>query len=128
MDALSELISLALYEDSGFGDITTDRLMCKSRIGSGIIVAKEPLVLSGMKVAERVFRTVDPEVKISSLFRDSDRIQAGDTVMNVTGDLKAMLKSERVALNFLQRLSGIATFTRSIVEHLDNEEVRVVDT
>ena len=128
MDALSELISLALYEDSGFGDITTAPLVCKAITGSGIIVAKEPLVLSGMKVAEQVFRTVDPEVKVSSLFRDSDRIQSGDTVMKVTGDLKAMLKSERVALNFLQRLSGIATFTRSIVEHLDNKEVRVVDT
>ena len=128
MDALSELISLALYEDSGFGDITTDRLMCPTGTGSGIIVAKEPLVLSGMKVAEQVFRTVDPDVQISSEFRDSDRIRSGDTVMKIKGGLTAMLKSERVALNFLQRLSGIASFTRSIVEHLDNREVRVVDT
>ena len=128
MDALSELISLALYEDSGFGDITTDRLMCPGNAGSGIIKAKEPLILSGMKVAEQVFRTVDPDVEIHSEFRDSDRIQNGDTIMKVKGGLKSMLKSERVALNFLQRLSGIATFTRSIVDHLDNKEVRVVDT
>lgn len=128
MDALSELISLALYEDSGFGDITTEPLICEFRTGTGVIKAKEPLVLSGMKVAEQVLRTVDPGVEIRSDFRDSDRIQTGDTVMKVTGDLKAMLKSERIALNFLQCLSGIATFTRSIVDHLDHQEVRVVDT
>jgi nicotinate-nucleotide pyrophosphorylase (carboxylating) len=102
--------------------------VCNSRTGTGIIKAKEPIVLSGMKVAEQVFRTVDPDVKIRSDFRNADRVRDGDTVMTVKGGLKSMLKSERVALNFLQRLSGIAAFTRSIVDHLDHQEVRVVDT
>ncbi|MFO7754163.1 MAG: carboxylating nicotinate-nucleotide diphosphorylase [Desulfobacteraceae bacterium] len=128
MDALTGLIALALYEDSGFGDITTDPLGCEGRTGTGIITAKEPLVLSGMKVAEQVFCTLDANAAVSSVFTDADSVKTGETVMKVSGSLAAMLKSERVALNFLQRLSGIATLTRSVIEHLDSREVRVVDT
>jgi len=129
MDTLTELIALSLFEDIGFGDITSDNLIDKERKGSGVIIAKEPLVLSGIDVALKVFKTVDPNMDVQLFFSDGDNLKKNDTLLEVKGNVISMLKSERVALNFLQRLSGIATHTRSIVDMLDkNMQVRIVDT
>jgi nicotinate-nucleotide pyrophosphorylase (carboxylating) len=129
MDTLTELIALALLEDSGFGDITSENLIDKNTEGFGVIIAKEPLVLSGMDIALKVFETVDPNMDIQLFFSDGDSLRKNDILLEVKGNIINMLKSERVALNFLQRLCGIATHTRSIVDCFDkNSKVRLVDT
>ena len=129
MDVLTELISLSFFEDSGFGDITTENLIDKNAVGRGVILAKESAILSGVDVASKVFKTLDSNIDIKLFFSDGDSLKKGDVILEVRGELVSMLKSERVALNFLQRLSGIATYTRAIVDKLDNKtKVRIVDT
>ena len=129
MDTLTELIALSLYEDIGFGDITSENLIDKNITGSGVIVAKEPLILSGVDVALKVFKIVDPNMDVQLFFSDGDSLQENDVLLEVKGNIVNMLKSERVALNFLQRLCGIATHTRYIVDRLDKKsKVRIVDT
>ncbi|MFC1856564.1 carboxylating nicotinate-nucleotide diphosphorylase [Thermodesulfobacteriota bacterium] len=128
MHAVQHLIDLALQEDIGPGDITTDNLVDRDLQGVALIIAKEALVIAGMAVAEQVFRSLDPEVRCQSEFRDGDAVQAGDVVLELAGSLQALLKGERTALNFLQHLSGIATTVRSYVEELHHKTVRLVDT
>ncbi len=129
MDTLTELIALSFFEDSGFGDITSDNLIEKDRTGLGVIIAKEPAIVSGLDVAVKVFKTLDPDIDIQLFFSDGDSIKKDDILLEVKGNLICMLKSERVALNFLQRLCGIATYTRSVVDKLDkNLKTRLLDT
>jgi len=128
MDMVDQIIRLALFEDSGLGDVTTESILPDCRSGKGIIVAKEDFVLAGINVARQVFSTVDPDLECRFYFKDGHQITSGDVILEVKGDLLAQLKGERVALNFLQRLSGIATLTRAFVDTLDNPNVRLVDT
>ncbi len=129
MDTLTKLIELAFFEDAGFGDITSENLLEKDRVGKGIIIAKEPLVVGGIDVAVKVFKTLDSDMNVKPFFSDGDDLEKGDTLLGVEGNLINMLKSERVALNFLQRLCGIATFTRSFAGAVDKDiQVRIVDT
>lgn len=125
---LEALIDLALQEDIGLGDITTETLVSPALKGIGRIVAKQPLVLAGLPVANRVFQKLDPETKISSSHADGDCLVPGDTVAVYEGTLRALLTGERTALNFLQRASGVATHTRHYVEHLGNPSIRLTDT
>ena len=125
---LEELIDLALKEDIGLGDITTDTLVSPVLKGQGRIVAKEPMVIAGLPVANRVFKKHDPEMKISTFHEDGDSLSAGDTVVVYEGGLRALLTGERTALNFLQRASGVATHTRRYVEHLGETTIRLTDT
>jgi len=125
---LAQLIDMALAEDIGTGDITTDYLVsCDSR-GRGIIIAKEDLVLAGLDIAKTVFQRLDPEVHLQSAYEDGAEIVRGETVLHLEGRLKALLTAERPALNFLQRLSGIATHVRTYVKALQHSRVRLVDT
>ncbi|MCD4720764.1 MAG: carboxylating nicotinate-nucleotide diphosphorylase [Desulfobacula sp.] len=128
MNTIENIIKLALFEDSGLGDITTECILSKSLPGIGVIVAKEPFVLAGIEVATRVFKLLDPDCELNSSFSDGDSIKKGEVFFKVHADLLSLLKGERVALNFLQRLSGIATLTRSYVEELSFENVRLTDT
>ncbi len=128
MNTIDNIIKLALFEDSGLGDLTTEAILSESFLGKGIIVAKEPFVLAGVDVAKRVFRLLDPDCECHIPFSDGDKIKNGDIFFKIQGDLLALLKGERVALNFMQRLSGIATLTRTYVEKLNNEKVRLTDT
>ena len=128
MDNLSRLIEAALSEDLGPGDVTTDALVARGLCGRGRITAKEPLVLAGLDVARRVFLAVDPELALHSDFVDGDRLDGGEAVLSVEGRLGSMLRAERSALNFLQRLSGIATQTRRFADVLKGTPVRLVDT
>ncbi|MCK5098730.1 MAG: carboxylating nicotinate-nucleotide diphosphorylase [Desulfobacteraceae bacterium] len=122
-------MSLSLFEDCGLGDITTENLIDKNVTGSGVIIAKEPAVLSGVDVASKVFKMLDPDIDIKLFFSNGDSLKKNDKILEVHGELLSMLKAERVALNFLQRLSGVATYTRSIVNSLDkNTKVKIVDT
>jgi len=125
---LTRLIDMALAEDIGTGDITTDYLVsCNSR-GRGIIVAKEDLVLAGLDIAKTVFQRLDPKIHLQSDYEDGAEIVCGETVLLLEGSLRALLTAERTALNFLQRLSGIATHVRTYVKALQHSRVRLVDT
>ena len=128
MNTIENIIKLALFEDSGLGDITTESILSQSFSGKGIIVAKESFILSGIEVAKKVFQLLDPDCRPVSAFCDGDYIEDGEIFFKIEADLLSLLKGERVALNFLQRLSGIATLTRSFVDELNFDNVRLTDT
>lgn len=125
---VDHLIDLAIAEDVGSGDITTNFLPDPLARGRGEIVAKEPVVLAGLEIAKKVFEKFEPAVGFSSDFRDGDRVSARDVIARVSGSMRTLLTGERTALNFLQRLSGIATNVRSYADELKNETIRLVDT
>ncbi|MBW2711216.1 MAG: carboxylating nicotinate-nucleotide diphosphorylase, partial [Deltaproteobacteria bacterium] len=128
MNSIQHLIEIALKEDIGPGDITTDNLIDPNLEGRGIIIAKEPLVVAGLEIVTRVFQHLDPNVILRSEYADGDTVEPGDTIADVEGRLRALLSGERTALNFLQRLSGVATFVRSHVNELAGKNSRLVDT
>lgn len=128
MDMIEQIITLALFEDSGLGDITSESILRHPRQGRGVIVAKQDCILAGTDAAQRTFQMLDPQVTLRFLFRDGDAVSKGDDVLQVDGDLLCLLKSERVALNFLQRLSGIATLTRKYVAAIKGSSTRLTDT
>ena len=128
MLSLNHLIDIALEEDIGNGDVTTDNLVSYSLQGKGLIVAKEPLVLAGIDVVRQVFSRLDPNIIFNSNYNDGDSLKGGEKVLGVEGKLRDLLKGERTALNFLQRLSGIATNVRGYVKTLGANKVRLVDT
>jgi len=126
--AIRRLIDLALDEDIGSGDITTDSLVPPGLTGRGFIKAKETLVLCGLEVAGEVFRRLDPGVRIHTPFGEGQKVSPGTRVLQAAGTLRGLLIAERTALNFLQRLSGIATNVRGYAEALGSRQVRLVDT
>lgn len=128
MYMLERLIDLALEEDIGPADITTENLVTEDALGTGEIVAKEPLIAAGLDIARKVFARLDPAVSWRAGCRDGDQVPVGATLVEMAGRLRALLSAERVALNFLQHLSGIATLTRSYTRNLGNDRVRLVDT
>ena len=127
---LREIVAHALAEDCGTGDVTTKALFPANVPASGTILAEEPegLVVAGLAVAVAVFSQVDTSLECTTHFADGDRIPAGATVLTVTGDGRSMLQGERVALNFLQRLSGIATLTAKFRDAVKGFKTRIVDT
>jgi len=128
MHSIDDLIEIALKEDIGPTDITTDNLVEPELEGIGVTIAKESLVVAGLEIAKRVFQSLDPEIVYKPEFKDGDTLEKGGTIFQVSGKLNALLKGERTALNFLQRLSGIATNVRSYVDKLEKYSVRLVDT
>ncbi len=128
MNFTQRLIELALDEDIGPGDITTENLVDPDLEGKGVITAKEPLVIAGLNVAKQVFERFDPEIIFRHGRKDGDMVKKGETVLEVKGKLRVLLLGERTALNFLQRLSGIATLVRSYADTLKGKNVRLVDT
>jgi nicotinate-nucleotide pyrophosphorylase (carboxylating) len=123
-----KLIGLALEEDIGPGDVTTNALIDPDRATTGIIFAKEPLILAGLHVAEQVFTNLDPGMSFDTTFQDGDRVENRDEILTVRGNCRAVLTGERTALNFLQRLSGISTLTRQYVDQVAGSKVRLTDT
>jgi nicotinate-nucleotide pyrophosphorylase (carboxylating) len=123
-----ETIDRALAEDLGKGDVTTEALIPGDRRGAGFIVAKNEGILAGINVAKQVFHRVDPELRVEILLEDGARVKAGSKVAEVSGSIASILKAERVALNFLQRLSGIASETNRYVEAVGGLPVRIMDT
>ncbi len=128
MDDIDQLIYTALREDIGSGDITTENLIASHSAGSATIVAKEDLTICGFDVVERVFQQLDPDVKLTPAFKDGDTVLRHQTVLTIAGRLKALLSGERTALNFMQRLSGIASLTRKYVRLIHSSPVRLTDT
>ena len=121
-------IDIALREDIGDGDVTTDFFVDKNRQATARIVARERAILAGAETAAEVFRRIDPAIEVAISHKDGSEINAGDSAMELRGAARSILKAERVALNFLQRLSGIATMTHKFVEAAANEHVKILDT
>lgn len=128
MLGLDSVIENALKEDIHTGDITTLAVVTEGRKASARLIAKEPLVLAGIKVAERTFHLLDPSICFKAGFADGDRLVQGDLIAEVSGDAAQLLQGERVALNFLQRLCGVATLTSRYVEAVKGTSARIVDT
>jgi len=121
-------IAAALKEDIGKGDITTEFFVPDTLQARGRIVVHEPAVIAGTKAAAEIFRKVDPATDVQIVHADSDAVVAGDIVIEVRGLARSILKAERVALNFLQRLCGIATLTRQFVDAVGNHPAKILDT
>jgi nicotinate-nucleotide pyrophosphorylase (carboxylating) len=128
MHHLNRLIDLALEEDIGTGDITTESLIPPDAEGQAKIVAKEALVLAGLAVARAVFLRLDPSLSFDAPHADGASLPPGACLLNVSGRLAPLLTGERTALNFLQRLSGIATHVRRFVDAMPAAAIRLVDT
>lgn len=122
------LIDLALEEDAGLGDVTSRAIFPSRHRSRAVIEAKQELVICGLEVAARVFARVDPALRVKLLAADGARVKRGARVLDVRGPTAALLTAERTALNFLQRLSGIATLARRHAEAVAGTGVRVVDT
>jgi len=125
---IEEIVDRALAEDLGGGDVTTEALIPGDQQGTASIVAKAEGVLAGIEVAKRVFHRVDSELKVDILVEDGGRVKPGDIVARVEGKVASILKAERVALNFLQSLSGIASETNRYIEAIKGLPVRIMDT
>jgi nicotinate-nucleotide pyrophosphorylase (carboxylating) len=121
-------IAAALKEDIGKGDITTEFFVPEALHASGRIVAHESAVVAGTGTAAEIFRKVDPVTDIQIVRQDGEAVVAGDIVIEVRGFARSILKAERVALNFLQRLCGIATLTRQFVDAVGNHPAKILDT
>lgn len=128
MSLLSRIIEFALAEDIHTGDITTDTVVPPGRSGRARLIAKEPMVLAGLDVARQVFLAVDPSLRFTPRAADGDQLAVGTVMAEVEGDAASLLKGERVALNFLQRLCGIATVTSRYVAAVAGTGARIVDT
>mgnify|MGYP000854583996 FL=1 len=126
--AVGRLIELALDEDLGRGDVTSEAIFGSHESAQAIILAKSELVLSGLDVAMAVFQSVDARLSTTPLFPDGSSIHPHTQVMRIEGPLRSILAAERTALNFLQRLSGIATLTRRYVHAVAGTSARIVDT
>ena len=121
-------IAAALKEDIGTGDITTEFFVPDSLYASGRIVAQEKAIVAGSGAAAEVFRKFDPSIDVQIIRGDGTEVAAGDVIIEVRGLAHSILKTERVALNFLQRLCGIATLTRQFVDAVGNHSVKILDT
>ncbi len=121
-------IAAALREDIGSGDITTDFFVPEDLRANARIVAHEPAVIAGTGTAAKIFRTIDPETDVQIVCPDGEAVTAGDSVIELRGLARSILKAERVALNFLQRLCGVATLTRQFVEAVGNHPAKILDT
>jgi nicotinate-nucleotide pyrophosphorylase (carboxylating) len=126
--SVQRLIELALDEDLGRGDITTDATVPAELGAAGAVVAREPVVVAGLAVAAEVWRRLDPRVVVTASCRDGDALARGGTLLEVRGSARALLRGERTVLNFLQRLSGIATLTRAFADAVAGTRARVADT
>jgi nicotinate-nucleotide pyrophosphorylase len=121
-------IAAALKEDIGKGDITTDFFVPETLHATGRITVREKAIVAGTWAAGEVFRRVDPSIDIQIGRRDGEEVIAGDLIIEVRGLARSILKAERVALNFLQRLCGIATLTRQFVDAVGNHPAKILDT
>ncbi|KKM12455.1 nicotinate-nucleotide pyrophosphorylase [Clostridiales bacterium PH28_bin88] len=128
MLAVTETVKNALEEDLGAGDLTSAALFTPADRGQGIIVTRQDGIVAGLPVAELAFHLVPPGCTFTPLVSDGSDVKAGQEVARVEGPLPAVLGAERVALNFLQRLSGIATLTASYVERVKPHRAKICDT
>ncbi len=125
---LDRLIAQALAEDLGSGDVTTNSVVPPETRISGQFTMKEEGVVCGLAVAQRVFSRLDPDIRFIPRCKDGDKVKAGSAIAEISGPAAGILSGERLALNFLQRLSGIATKTQSLVSQVAGTGTKIVDT
>lgn len=125
---IKHLIGLAVAEDVGSGDLTSEALLADKASGMAVIMAKQGGILAGLPVARMVFLTLNPKVVFKMLKQDGERVKKGEKLASIRGKTKGILKAERTALNFLQRLSGIATLTSKYVEEIKGTKATILDT
>ena len=125
---VDELLWLALKEDITSEDLTTNAVMREDKMGEAQLICKQDGLIAGLQVFERVFHLLDDKTQVEMYFKDGDRVKNGDLLAKVTGDIRTILTGERVALNYLQRMSGIATHTRKLVDLLGDAKTKLLDT
>ena len=121
-------IRSALQEDITSEDVSTNSVMPEAKLGEVDLICKQDGIICGLQIFSRVFEMLDPKTKIELFAKDGDAVKAGDHMAKVTGDIRVLLSGERVALNYLQRMSGIATYTRSVAKLLEGSGVTLLDT
>ena len=126
-DKIDRIIISALEEDIPTIDVTTDNLFT-DQVSEGVFIAKEDGVLSGINVMKRTFEIADSSIYLKVINSDGTFVEKGDVIAIISGKSKSILKAERVALNLLQRMSGVATLTRKFVEQVTNEHTKILDT
>lgn len=125
---LKRIVSLALKEDLGKGDVTSNLIISKEQKGEGVIISKEKGVIAGLELAKMVFKQVDTELAFKSYVKDGTEVKLNQQLCSVKGRVKSILSAERTALNFLQRLSGITTLTREYMKKIKGTKVKILDT
>ena len=123
-----QLIRMALQEDITSEDVSTNAVMPTATKGTVDLIAKEDGIIAGLDVYARVFQILDEKTEISFNFKDGEAVKKGDLLGTVTGDIRVLLSGERVALNYLQRMSGIATYTKQVSKLLEGSKVTLLDT
>ncbi|MFW6131445.1 MAG: carboxylating nicotinate-nucleotide diphosphorylase [Candidatus Aminicenantaceae bacterium] len=127
-EIIDNIISLALKEDIPHGDITSESVIPLNSVSGAVIVAKEDCILSGLGIAEKVFKTIDDSVQFKPFFKDGQSVKKNDQIASLSGRSISLLKGERTALNFIQRMSGIATKTNRFVKALEGTKTKILDT
>lgn len=127
-ELIDELIDLSFAEDIGDGDHTTLCCIPADKMGKSKLLVKEEGILAGVEIAKRVFHRFDPELKVEQLLHDGDHVKPGDIAFYVSGKDQSLLQTERLMLNIMQRMSGIATMTNKYVKELEGTNTRVLDT
>jgi len=128
MDNLDTLIKMALEEDIGPGDITAEATIPEGTRARATINAKKELILAGAQVAEKVFKAVDTDIEWKAVAKDGSILKPGDIIAELSGNARSLLAGERTALNFLQRLSGVATMARRFSDAIDGTKAKILDT
>ena len=123
-----QLIRMALQEDITSEDVSTNAVMPTATKGTVDLIAKEDGVVAGLEIYARVFKILDEKTEIELHCKDGDEVKKGELMATVTGDIRVLLSGERVALNYLQRMSGIATYTRQVAKLLEGSNVTLLDT
>ena len=127
-ELIDRLIDLAFAEDIGDGDHTTLSCIPATAMGKSKLLIKEPGILAGIEIAKEVFRRFDPTMKVEVFINDGTAVKPGDVAMIVEGKIQSLLQTERLMLNIMQRMSGIATMTHKYAEQLKGTNTRVLDT
>jgi nicotinate-nucleotide pyrophosphorylase (carboxylating) len=125
---VQDLIARALREDLGPGDATSEATIRPESVSVAVMLAKQDLVLAGLEIARAVFHSLDPDIQFTAVAKDGDRVNAGTEFAKLSGNTRALLAGERVALNLLQHLSGIATLTATYVERVRGLKAEILDT
>jgi nicotinate-nucleotide pyrophosphorylase (carboxylating) len=125
---IHRVVELALAEDIGSGDVTTLATVPETALAAAVMRAREPLVAAGLRLAQAAFTQLSPKVRITIPVEDGRSAGAGGVLMRITGPARALLSAERVALNFVQRLSGVATLTAQFVEAVKGTHAQILDT
>jgi nicotinate-nucleotide pyrophosphorylase (carboxylating) len=128
LNRLDELITQSLQEDVGDGDITTGSVVAAGTRAEAVWIAKQDGIIGGLGIAEIVFRKLDPDLEWKACFSEGESVKSGNTLVEMTGSCRAVLTAERLALNLVQRISGIATATAGVVKQLDGTGTQVLDT